>query len=68
MGCLNGQLGAIALAAVAIAGLELAVVTRFGSEAAYISGYVTVGVGVGIGFAVGGGLAHDALAGPRERL
>ncbi|HEX7265636.1 MAG TPA: hypothetical protein VF383_15770 [Candidatus Dormibacteraeota bacterium] len=33
-----------------------------------ISGYVVVGVGVGIGFAVIGSLAHDALAGPREKL
>lgn len=32
------------------------------------SGYVVVGVGVGIGCAVLGSLAHDALAGPRERL
>ncbi|TMB94849.1 MAG: hypothetical protein E6J40_13260 [Chloroflexi bacterium] len=33
-----------------------------------ISGYLVVGVGVGIGCAVIGSLAHDALAGPRERL
>ncbi len=33
-----------------------------------ISGYVVVGVGIGIGCAVIGSLAHDALAGPRERL
>lgn len=33
-----------------------------------ISGYVLVGIGVGIGCAVVGSLAHDALAGPRERL
>jgi hypothetical protein len=33
-----------------------------------ISGYVLIGVGVGIGCAVIGSLAHDALAGPRERL
>lgn len=33
-----------------------------------IWGYVVVGVGVGIGCAVVGSLAHDALAGPRERL
>ena len=32
------------------------------------SGYVVVGVGVGIGCAVVGSLAHDALAGPQERL
>jgi hypothetical protein len=32
------------------------------------AGYVVVGVGVGIGCAVIGSLAHDALAGPRERL
>ncbi|HEX9476616.1 MAG TPA: hypothetical protein VGA41_08160 [Candidatus Dormibacteraeota bacterium] len=32
------------------------------------SGYVVVGVGVGIGCALIGSLAHDALAGPRERL
>ena len=31
-------------------------------------GFVVVGVGVGIGCAVIGSLAHDALAGPRERL
>lgn len=33
-----------------------------------VSGYVVVGVGAGIGCAVIGSLAHDALAGPRERL
>jgi hypothetical protein len=33
-----------------------------------ISGYVVIGVGVGIGCAVLGSLAHDALAGPRDRL
>lgn len=33
-----------------------------------IAGFVVVGVGVGIGCAVVGSLAHDALAGPRERL
>ena len=33
-----------------------------------ISGDVVVGVGVGIGCAVVGSLAHDALAGPRERM
>ena len=32
------------------------------------SGYVLIGIGVGIGCAVIGSLAHDALAGPRERL
>lgn len=32
------------------------------------AGYVVAGVGVGIGCAVIGSLAHDALAGPRERL
>ena len=32
------------------------------------SGFVIIGVGVGIGCAVLGSLAHDALAGPRERL
>ena len=32
------------------------------------AGYVVVGVGAGIGCAVVGSLAHDALAGPRERL
>ena len=32
------------------------------------SGFVVIGVGVGIGCAVLGSLAHDALAGPRERL
>jgi len=31
-------------------------------------GYLVIGVGVGIGCAVIGSLAHDALAGPRERL
>ena len=31
-------------------------------------GYLVIGVGVGIGSAVAGSLAHDALAGPRERL
>ena len=38
------------------------------SGALGISVYVVVGVGVGIGCAVVGSLAHDALAGPRERL
>jgi hypothetical protein len=33
-----------------------------------ISGFVVIGVGVGIACAVIGSLAHDALAGPRERL
>ncbi|MHB8589884.1 MAG: hypothetical protein ACYDA0_13710 [Candidatus Dormibacteraceae bacterium] len=33
-----------------------------------ISGYLVIGVGAGIGCAVLGSLAHDALAGPRERL
>ena len=32
------------------------------------SGFILIGVGVGIGCAVLGSLAHDALAGPRERL
>jgi hypothetical protein len=32
------------------------------------AGYVVIGVGVGVGCAVVGSLAHDALAGPRERL
>ena len=32
------------------------------------SGFVVIGVGVGIGSAVVGSLAHDALAGSRERL
>lgn len=31
-------------------------------------GFALIGVGVGIGCAVVGSLAHDALAGPRERL
>lgn len=31
-------------------------------------GWISVGVGVGIGTAVLGSLAHDALAGSRERL
>lgn len=33
-----------------------------------ISGYGVIGVGVGIACAVIGSLAHDALAGPRERF
>jgi hypothetical protein len=33
-----------------------------------ISGFLVIGVGVGIACAVIGSLAHDALAGPRERL
>jgi hypothetical protein len=32
------------------------------------AGFAVIGVGVGIGTAVAGSLAHDALAGPRERL
>jgi hypothetical protein len=32
------------------------------------AGFVVIGIGVGIGCAVIGSLAHDALAGPRERL
>ena len=32
------------------------------------AGYIVIGVGVGIGCALIGSLAHDALAGPRERL
>jgi len=32
------------------------------------AGYVVIGVGVGVGCAVIGSLAHDALAGPRERF
>ena len=33
-----------------------------------ISGYLLIGVAVGIVCALLGSLAHDALAGPRERL
>jgi hypothetical protein len=33
-----------------------------------MAGYLVVGVGAGIGCAWLGSLAHDALAGPRERL
>lgn len=33
-----------------------------------LAGYLVIGVGVGIACAVIGSLAHDALAGPRERL
>ena len=33
-----------------------------------IWGYLVIGVGAGIVCAVLGSLAHDALAGPRERL
>jgi len=32
------------------------------------AGFVLIGVGLGIGCAVLGSFAHDALAGPRERL
>lgn len=32
------------------------------------AGFAVVGIGVGIGCALVGSLAHDALAGPRERL
>lgn len=32
------------------------------------AGFVLIGIGVGVGCAVIGSLAHDALAGPRERL
>ena len=32
------------------------------------AGFVVIGLGFGIGCAVVGSLAHDALAGPRERL
>jgi hypothetical protein len=32
-----------------------------------LAGYVLIGIGVGVGCAVIGSLAHDALAGPRER-
>lgn len=38
------------------------------NEVLGVAGYVVVGVGLGIGCAVIGSLAHDALAGPRERL
>jgi hypothetical protein len=33
-----------------------------------LAGYLVIGVGVGVGCAVIGSLAHDALAGPREKL
>jgi len=33
-----------------------------------LAGYVVMGVGFGVGCAVIGSLAHDALAGPRERF
>jgi hypothetical protein len=33
-----------------------------------MSGYLAIGVGAGILCAVLGSLAHDGLAGPRERL
>ena len=32
------------------------------------AGFVVIGIGLGIGCAVIGSLAHDALAGPRERF
>ncbi len=32
------------------------------------AGFIVIGVGVGIATAVVGSLAHDALAGPRERF
>ncbi len=32
------------------------------------SGWLVIGIGCGIGCAVIGSLAHDALAGPRERF
>ena len=32
------------------------------------AGYVVIGVGAGVICAVAGSLAHDALAGPRERF
>lgn len=32
------------------------------------AGFVVIGLGIGIGCAVIGSLAHDALAGPRERF
>jgi hypothetical protein len=32
------------------------------------TGWFVIGVGVGVGAAVVGSLAHDALAGPRERM
>lgn len=31
------------------------------------AGFVVIGIGLGIGCALIGSLAHDALAGPRER-
>lgn len=38
------------------------------NEVLGMAGFLVIGVGVGIGCAVVGSLAHDALAGPRERL
>jgi hypothetical protein len=32
------------------------------------AGFIPIGIGLGIACAVIGSLAHDALAGPRERL
>jgi len=47
----------------AMAGWLLLLESVFGE-----AGYVVIGVGAGIGCAVLGSRAHDALAGPRERL
>jgi hypothetical protein len=33
-----------------------------------LAGFLLMGVGIGIAVAVAGSLAHDALAGPRERF